>query len=765
MDRNLKRATVKGNGPPSTKETQMAYGDWAGRSTPKGSELDGKAFSRADLQAWDTKWHLLSTDARKAYLNDIKGPSRGQGPSPISPSVSVDKLKPKVFEELSAAGFVFVEPSRARNKPDRVIAVEGAIEFAKRVRGLQRQHLLDPNAPGDLASYVGWMFHDWLLWPVVQSIAKRFGIDSPYMGQREALSLIANFRWQGWVEKTLNDPVAHRVLEVVRKAEGPIPLVKLVAGLEPQGKPTAVREALDRLLSHLALVEDLDPVSRDIVVGFVPAVRAGIAKASAPRVRPPLEVCEAPREFGPEGGLFIDDLRALLLEVVAESPRLRQDGGLFVKEHDRFLAALQSVPTWFSELTTMSHVHRLEGALDRGVAMRLLQHEDVDHERRLRISSKGEEWLAAGYAKQYADVYEAYRAKMRADGFYSESPLGDVMTIPEFRSEYYSYMRNDERFLGGNVTVVRTKQGQRPGRHMEPKDEDIDALRNAVGKALTQLPAGVFHVLNSVVGHFSHGADNVAMVGKKPEEVTLCVAGSSVRPFEEEQETVGRLLLQGIILTRLIPLGGFQAAIDDQGRVCVARTDRLGPYFGIGRIAEEAPEAAVGTRVVVQPDFSVVVIGLATAPLADLAPFCERVTRGGTPGAVQFKITRQSVVRAVGHGLSGDVILQRLRTYASKDLPANVEREIKEWSGRVRKVKPETLKVIRCPDRETADRIATVLRKSVERLNESLLGLNAALTQAERKKLQEQGILIEGGVKSGGKKAKAKRAKPSWSRW
>jgi Helicase conserved C-terminal domain len=238
-----------------------------------------------------------------------------------------------------------------------------------------------------------------------------------------------------------------------------------------------------------------------------------------------------------------------------------------------------------------------------------------------------------------------------------------------------------------------------------------------------------------------------------------------VPDFEEEKEAAGRFLLDAIIKARLIPLGALQAAVDAEGRFCVARTPRLGPYFSIGELAEEPAVATVGSRVVVQPDFSVVVIGLSTGPLADLAPFCERVTRGGTPGAVQLKITREAVIRAVGHGLSVDQILKRLETHSSHALPPNVILEIKEWGGRVRKVKVESIKVIRCPDRETADRVASALRKSVERLNDTLLALDAAgITAVDRKKLQEHGLLVEGSAKGDSDKPAKKKAKPRTSR-
>src|SRR5262249_34243424 len=152
------------------------------------------------------------------------------------------------------------------------------------------------------------------------------------------------------------------------------------------------------------------------------------------------------------------------------------------------------------------------------------------------------------------------------------------------------------------------------------------------------------------------------------------------------------------------------------------RERRLDAYFGREVAASEmAPAAGAAARVVVQPDFSVIVIGLNPTAAAELAPFCERATGGGSRGATILKITRESVVRAVAHGLESAKIVDRLRRHASNEVPANVLHEIRDWSNWVRRVTPATLTVLRCPDRDTADRVMGALKRQAERLNETLV--------------------------------------------
>ena len=59
--------------------------------------------------------------------------------------------------------------------------------------------------------------------------------------------------------------------------------------------------------------------------------------------------------------------------------------------------------------------------------------------------------------------------------------------------------------------------------------------------------------------------------------------------------------------------------IDDEGKICIARELSCELYFGHKiDLAGLVPSSGQAGRVVVQPDFSVIVIGLSTASLAEL---------------------------------------------------------------------------------------------------------------------------------------------------
>ena len=83
--------------------------------------------------------------------------------------------------------------------------------------------------------------------------------------------------------------------------------------------------------------------------------------AGLPRERPPLSVCEQPMEFGPDGGIIVNNIRGVLLE--SQVPPHSQDKHLFHKEVDRFQAALDPVASWLLHTIKWSAEDRLNRAI------------------------------------------------------------------------------------------------------------------------------------------------------------------------------------------------------------------------------------------------------------------------------------------------------------------------------------------------------------------------------------------------------------------
>lgn len=741
----------------------MGYDGWAFR--PKGlpSYLDfcERGWQRASLAEWDARWQRLSVPARRALLTEVKAPPQGYAAGSVNAGTPVTKFQPEILKELSDAGFLRVVPGELKTRPDRVVTVNDAGGFRTRVRALHRIRLLGSQEPGRLEKYINTACYPSRLVPFVSGVLREAGIDT-VLTEEGALTYLTSERWPDLVLKAVKDPVAEKVLNAARKSGEPLPIDDLPKLVKVKDS-AQVRAALDRLVTYLALFEDLNDATLAIEVGLLPEVRARIA-AAALKVDPPaLAVCQSTRELAADTAPLIDDLRAFLLEVASDPPRLRQDGEIFSKETERFYQTMDPLPGWLADHLQVSPESRLDKAYSEASTLKLVkEHREGEKELRLRLTSAGQAWISADAREQYTKIYESFRKLPRQEKSYFDYELGDYRNpYASHWSGYYSpYVLTDRVFLGAEVSVAPPRSGKGEKKSVTPTVNDLEAVREAVGKALLKLPEGVYHTLGSVTEHFVCGDRNVFLLGHGQEDVRVFDHGRPVPPLSEAREAVGRRALKDLVLARLIPLGALRAAVDDEGRLCVARTARLGAYFGFEPVPEPTGVGGSGgAKVVVQPDFSVVVIGLSTAALAELAPFCERSTRGGSgPGASVLKITRDSVTRAIAQGLKPQQILDRLRKHATHEPPANVLREIKDWGGWVKSVSTERLTVVRCPDREAADRVVGVLKRQVERLNDTTLALDTdRLLPSDRKKLRDNGILVSTSAEGPGPTAPKKK--------
>src|SRR3954454_8002844 len=283
------------------------YSLWSRQNRREERDFHEKAFRREGLAEWDARWHKLSVEARLAVLNNLKIPPKSQGPGSTRPSVPVELIVPKTLEELVAAGFAEIGGTRMIGPRDRVFLVDGATDFVARVRSLNRHRLLRDGGSAELKKYVDSSFFTSMTLDVLNSITRRAGIHE-YVRLDDLLSRYVTGRyWPEWAVASVTDPSAAQVMKAIEEADGPVQLMDLPGKIRDV-TPESVRTTVDRLIGCLAVFEDLDPETLDIVVGLLPAVREAKARAKLPRVRPPLVRVETPKELGPTGSIIVDDL-------------------------------------------------------------------------------------------------------------------------------------------------------------------------------------------------------------------------------------------------------------------------------------------------------------------------------------------------------------------------------------------------------------------------------------------------------------------------
>ncbi len=114
-----------------------------------------------------------------------------------------------------------------------------------------------------------------------------------------------------------------------------------------------------------------------------------------------------------------------------------------------------------------------------------------------------------------------------------------------------------------------------------------------------------------------------------------------------------------------------------------------------------------------------------------------------------FRIDRESILAAAEAGLTPDDIVGTLRRASSRELPANVERQITDWLGAVRHVSMRRALIIRCPDAATAAKVRSAGGKHIRMLTDTVLE-STAVDSAARKtlllKLRKLGIFVEAGT-------------------
>jgi hypothetical protein len=451
--------------------------------------------------------------------------------------------------------------------------------------------------------------------------------------------------------------------------------------------------------------------------------------SNEPSTRPPLQPCLPPAEPGPESGTDIPDLRALLLELTADRARLRRNGSLFQKETERFESILEPLPAWLEQMYNLTPARRRDIALYWAKRLRLTEESSESERLWLDVSAAGRKWLTQRIEEQYAFVYKRLRE-------------GERPTDPH---AYWGQEYDDGWFLGAPISVVLVTPGRR-GRNewATPLTKDQRRpLREALYAAFTELPLGVFHRFDHFAAHVCFGLHNPLLLGRQSDEVVVRVAGRLLLPRDEPRYDTGRHLLGQMVSNRLVSLGCLQAGQDAEGELLIARRPRLDVYFGHAASAAEPASSLPETRVVVQPDFSVLVIGMDRAPLAELLPFCERDRERASLGAATLRITRSSIVKATVAGLSSTEILERLQRHSRTPLPGNVVHEVRAWCEWVRTVSAEPATLLRCPDAFAVERVVAALGRHAVKVNDTTVAYSsAALSETDRRKLLEQGIVL-----------------------
>lgn len=665
--------------------------------------------------SWEAAWAHLRAPARTLYLKRLLTPGHGWQPE----GIAFDGVANDVSEALIRAGFV--QRARGRGQKEFLVRAPDAEAFAERLRTIRAMNFLH-NEKSSIHSYAFYELQHPSLNTDLAAVFRIAGLKRSRPMDSGLDTIVRHHQWPEWVAKKLGDSSAALLLDRLTVAEKPVPLLELVGSVADRPEDS-VRLALGRLILHLAVFEDIDDGTGQLVAGLLPQVRTRLAASKKDRVCPPLVRCEQPAQQGPEGAVVLNDLRSFLLELAAGPVPIRQDGKIYQKELSRFVTGLEPLPEWFTTATSINGETRIETALNLARQHALVVEDQTKSRPQILLSPAGQNWPGRSARQQIQMLYSSYQA------------------LPRMHFGY----EGDYNLLGIAVGAVpidsKFNEAAFPW-SLAPKQ--VHALRHAVYAALQQLTPGVYYTLDSVSAHLSFRANNPLLLGRDPLHVAISWYGQRLAPFEDQAEQAAQDLFRALFASRLLLLGGARAGLDAGGALVVALQPLQQFYFGHDIADNEFPGLPVEhTRVVVQPDFSVIVIGGPSLAAAELAPFCQRGKGHAGEAAAIFKLTRDSVVNAVMQGLTETEILGRLRRHASTELPKNILVQVREWCQWVRPIEPADLIAFPCPDRITADRVLAALGRRGQRLNDTTIAIARHLfSSADRAKLRKAGILL-----------------------
>ncbi len=202
-------------------------------------------------------------------------------------------------------------------------------------------------------------------------------------------------------------------------------------------------------------------------------------------------------------------------------------------------------------------------------------------------------------------------------------------------------------------------------------------------------------------------------------------------------------------LTRDLHLLGLVDVCLEGNRIVALRMSALAAKV-LGVEAEADPSSSA-TRLVVNPDFEVMILpdGEAFELIQKVDRFAERLS---TEGVFRYRITPRSVERAVAGGMSAAEILEVLSENSSSELPQNIVFSIRDYADKVRFVQVRRALILSARHKEVVDHLlrrAEIRRHVIDRPTPRMIALDAQMPFEELLPLlEEDGVFLLGDAAS-----------------
>ena len=498
---------------------------------------------------------------------------------------------------------------------------------------------------------------------------------------------------------------AREILNRLIAAPGPLDLTEILADIQYDKKQISfVGKALRGLCQYVFTVAACDPACNGLVIGLWPGLKqqldGGIAFPPPPPAKAPATTFVAP--------FLCSDIAAVIVHAASKPILLKQTAGLelYAAEERKIADLLEEVPSWIGNGLFQERVRASVAA----------------------FAAAGFGWLTLPTSRSQ----------------FVASPAGRAWLVlpPAKRLEQLLMHLRETRWNNLRLHSLALPFCHVTGRiRRTAADSDILACEDGIAAAFSEVPTDTWIDTDAWLDYAARarnpivatvGAETAVVIPKQDDWRGIIW----VKRDSESLDSEARIMLEDFLFKRLIPLGGAELGCG-QGKKTVFRLNEIGRYY-IGATREfPTSDSPANGRVIVQPNFEIMILGSHLLAEADLAAICERT--GSKSGAV-FRITRQSIQQALHQGATTDSILATLRGLSDCELPANVVTEIGGWSSSRKTFFTRAATLLVCPDATVAARIRGLLPASTVPLNDTTLELIAPLTTPQRRKLEAAGI-------------------------
>ncbi len=639
-------------------------------------------------------WEKLEVEARHAYLN-AKG--------------DADKLDDSQFgshlEALFNSGFLIQRPlalvySVPRNRLEfrRILLKLNAVRVFQQPCFSSFHDFASKHVSG---SYESLVDHDWSGSSRQSHMEALFDLvcGEEWMQKILGLDQALEFEYahlnQGERRFFLSPRLFKQTQELIRllsQSRSPVPFRELRTTFHPIELPLLLSAGL----RYMAFYPALHPDSLEPVLGLWP--KAVERMNARPPDRP--SPVEAEQEFS--AAFLLDDMTKVLVACSNRPLRLRgNDSQIFDRQYQELASQLILLPDWLEEELSFDPAQRIDEALTYLSQLGLIdQLGTPGQDLRLEVNPLGKEWLSQATQERLGGLMDAIGGAGEA---------------------------GHRSFLPWDIAILSPDLEERPD------------LEEAVVGCFRDLSSGEFFEFHPFGLYHRAQSNPLLELRRRTRRFTLSLGWKRVHQLSTERlEQIWYNLLLEFLRQRLIPLGSVRVGRTSQGGLCFALTE-AGLYL-LGETDQFNYQSTAEGEILIQPNFEIVF--MAPSPLAE-AEIGRFARRSGNDVGLLFKLTKSSVMAALGSGLSAPQILRTLAGFSCKEIPSNVQKEIQAWAGQCRRITLDQVLLIRCPDAETAGTVKSLAGKKAQLLNETTLELQDPKAKSSLlNKLRKAGVFL-----------------------